>query len=396
MKTDPNQMRSGLRSVIAKVEEKKLQHSHGISVELSPLDDVIGGMISNAKVHDGNTSLESVFTVWHSAKAADDAYNDPSNNPDARPLSKADLKQLDGYIASAKSVAIDYLGTVRSLASAIENQNLEEALKLAESVGSRENIAEIANDHDITVPGHKKSMFDEPEPDEVIHRLDELCEDRFLAAANKDMEAVELKPCSRDSYGEPIKWEPGTKVADLDQSGKGLAEMFIDEARANGEIAPAKKKPTTFGKNRTRADCNGLNAVVGQRSYLAGTLHAQTQKYVAAVGSAEQCAAHVAHLESVVYELAHGETARPSYDVKAVDRLPKYLREQVGLGHVTDLRSQIKATDRAESGPFAGDGDIDSLAAEEAKLDRAEQRARETARLDVEPEKPRSTGLNRE
>ena len=82
--------------------------------------------------------------------------------------------------------------------------------------------------------------------------------------------------------------------------------------------------------------------------------------------------------------------------MKAVDRLPKYLREQVGLGHVTDLRSQIKATDRAESGPFAGDGDIDSLAAEEAKLDRAEQRARETARLDVEPEKPRSTGLNRE
>lgn len=327
MKTDPNQIRSDPRSVIAKVGEKKLQQSHGIPVKLSPLEDVIDGMMGNARINLGGESIENVFANWNSAKDADDVYNDPSIDSNARPLSKADLQQLDGYIASAKTVAIEYPETVRNLANAIENGELEEALKLADGIGSREAIESIADENDITMSDREYLKLDVPE--QVIHRLDELCEDRCLAALNKDLEAVGLKPCSRDSYGEPIKWEPGTKVADLDQSGKGLAETFIDEARANGEIPPAQKKPAAFGKNRTR-----------------------------------------------------GGSGRPFSATTA-----NHAMGQLDPDH--------------KSGPFAGSRfagnvDIDALAANEAKIDRAEQRARQTARLDVEPEKPRSSGLSRE
>ena len=56
----------------------------------------------------------------------------------------------------------------------------------------------------------------------------------------------------RPREADPVKWEPGTTASDLEGLGHACAETFIEKARAKGEIPPAKKTPTTFGKNPKR------------------------------------------------------------------------------------------------------------------------------------------------
>jgi len=124
---------------------------------------------------------------------------------------------------------------VRELADAILSGKLEEALKLAESIGSRDEIGDIAGANDITVPGeHHRSWGRvtfpaEPRPqDPVLHRLDILCEDHFLSVLNTLLTAASEKTCDRDSYGEPVKWECGISVEDLDSLARACAETFIE------------------------------------------------------------------------------------------------------------------------------------------------------------------------
>ncbi len=124
---------------------------------------------------------------------------------------------------------------VRELADAILSGKLEEALNLAESVGSRDELDEIAEANDITVPGaHYRSWGrvtfpDAPPPqDPVLHRLDTLCEDHFLSVLDKMLMVAGEKTCDRDSYGDPVKWECGISVGDLESLARACAETFSE------------------------------------------------------------------------------------------------------------------------------------------------------------------------
>ena len=95
-----------LREVIAEIERIKLQKSHGSPVSLSPLGEVIDGMIENAKINCGGASTENVFAIWECAQAAVDVYTDPKCDPEARKPSKREIKRLDRYIADAKAATV--------------------------------------------------------------------------------------------------------------------------------------------------------------------------------------------------------------------------------------------------------------------------------------------------
>jgi len=107
MQIDQAQIRSELLAVIAEVEQLNLKKFHGIPAERSSIDEIIDGMIGNAKIHLGGASIENVFATWGSAHDAVEVYADPKTNPEARRPSIAEIELLDRYIADAKAITIN-------------------------------------------------------------------------------------------------------------------------------------------------------------------------------------------------------------------------------------------------------------------------------------------------
>ena len=229
MQKQDTQTHIDLLAVIADVKTKKLQASHGIPVELSPLDEIVDGMIGNAQVHLGGESVDNVFAIWHCAQDAVDVYAAPKTNPGARTPSEAEIKLLDRYIFEAKEIPID---TIHRLSRAIEGRDLESTLKIADTFSSREEIDSVAEKYDIAMCDRLKPGNIGGEP--VLYRLDLLLEDRLLRTMNADLVGAGCRPATRDNYGDPLQWQPGITVEEIDQLGHSCAEVFIEEEKLTG------------------------------------------------------------------------------------------------------------------------------------------------------------------